>query len=403
MKCILFVNDEEQVLDRLRRMVKKQRGQWELYFAPSGTAALNACACLHFDVVVTDLHMPSMDGIALLRAVRELHPESARLLISDKEDLPLATRAASVAYRVLPKGILEEELVSTITDVCILQDSLSTEAMRKVIGRIGALPSLSRTYMALSLAVQDPDSSIDSITAIIEQDVAMAAKVLQIANSGFFSFARRMTKVATAVSYLGIETIKNLVLTAETFSVFVPDPCIPRNFIETLQRRAERAALIAGQLPLNPREREIAIVAALLHDVGELALASRLPSHVRSAMDLAKERSCTSYEAEEMLAGVTHAELGAYLLGVWGIGGQIAEAVAHHHRPQRVIHKGFDSTTGVYLAALIADELERHPEDTEGAALSEPDKENLKALGLANDYPALRARAMQALQMPVVK
>jgi HD-like signal output (HDOD) protein len=403
MKCILFVDDDERELDEMRRMVDGTRDRWELYFAPSGEAALNACACLHFDVVVTDLQMPWMDGVALLRAVRELYPQSARLLIASEADLPLAVRGASVAHRVLPKGILEEELVSTITDLCVLQDSLTTEAMRRVIGRIGALPSLSRTYMALSLAVQDPDSSIASVTAIVEQDVAMAAKVLQIANSGFFSFTRSVTKVATAVSFLGMETIKNLVLAAETFSVFSPDPCIPRNFIETLQRRADRTALIAGQLPLKGRERETAVVAALLHDVGELALASRIPSHVKSALDLAKESGCTIYEAEEKLAGVTHAELGAYLLGVWGIGGPIVEAVAHHHRPMRVAHKSFDSTTGVYVAALIADELESHPDDATGQAMSEPDKENLKALGLADEYPAMRARAMQALQMPVGK
>jgi len=398
MKCILIVDHDERVLDELRRMLAGERDRWELYFAPSGEAALNACACLKFDVVVTDLDMPGMDGLALLRALRERHPESARLLISDREDRSLATRAASVAYRVLPKALLRKELVPAIARLCILQESFTTSAMRRVIGRIGGLPSLSRTYTALSHAVQDPESSIESVAAIVEQDVAMAAKVLQIVNSGFFGLAQKMTKVSTAVSYLGMDTIKNLVLAADTFSIFVPDPCMPKDFIETLHRRAERGASIIGKLSLNARDREIAIVAALLRDVGELALASRVPTHLKSAMDLAKELGCTSYEAEEKLAGVSHAELGAYLLGSWGIGGEIVEAVAHHHRPQRVAHKGFDGTKAVYLAALIADDLECHPNDTAGTKLNERDKENLQALGLTEEYPVLRAQAMQAFQ-----
>ena len=399
MKCILFVGDDESMLDGLRRMLEGQRGRWELYFASSGKLALDACACLHFDVVLTDLRMAGMDGIALLHAMRERHPETARLLLADQEDSSLATRAASVAYRILFKPLNQEDLISAIVRVCILQESFTTPAMRKIIGRVGALPSLSSTYTALSLAVRDPDATIRSFAAIIERDIAMAAKVLQIVNSGFFSLARTMTTVAAAVSYLGMDTILNLTLAAETFGIFVPDPTIPVDFLETMHRRAERTASIVGTLPLSVRDREVAIMAALLHDIGELALACRMPLHVRGAFHKAKELGCTLYEAEEKIAGVSHAELGAYLLGVWGIGGQIVEAVAYHHRPQRIEQSGLNSISAVYLAALIADELEVHPDDRNGAELNAADKDSLQALGLIEHYPRLRARAVQALQI----
>jgi HD-like signal output (HDOD) protein/ActR/RegA family two-component response regulator len=399
MKRILIVDDEQNVLDGMRLMLEGQRGRWELHFAPSGESALDACATLPFDVVLADVRMPGLDGISLLQIMRDRYPECARVLLSAQADLTLAARAASLAYRVLVKPPYQKDLVTNLERVFILQDSFTTPELRGIIGQIGGLPSLSRTYTALAVAVRDPESSIAQVAAIIEQDVAMSAKVLQIVNSGFFGLPQAINSVGTAVSYLGMETIKNLALATETFTLFVPDPCIPRDFLETMHLRAERAALIAGALPLSSRDRDVSIVGALLHDMGELVLASRMPREFNAALALAKERGCPGYEAEEEMFGVSHAEVGAYLLGVWGISGLIVEAVAHHHRPQRVPHFGFDSSAAVYMAALIADELETRPTDLTGAEMRESDKKSLEALRLVERYPVFRARAVKALQM----
>ena len=387
MKRILIVDDEQSILNGFRQMLDGQRDRWELHLAPSGEAALDACACLPFDVVLADVRMPGLEGVALLHILRESYPECARVLLSAQADLTLATRASSVAYRVLLKPLYQKDLIANLERVFILQDSFTTPELRTIIGRIGALPSLSRTYTALTLAVRNPESSLAEVAAIVEQDPAIAAKLLQIVNSGFFGLAQTMTSVSTAVSYLGMETIKNLVLAAEAFTLFVPDLRIPKNFLDTLHRRSERAAVMLAALPLSPRERDVAIVAALLHGIGELALASRMPVQFRAALDLAEERGCSSYEAEQTLFGVSHAEVGAYLLGLWGINGLIVEAVAHHHHPQRVPHSGFDSAAAVYVAALIAEELETHPNDETGAKLRDGDKQNLQALKLEDRYP----------------
>ncbi len=399
MKRILIVDDEQRILDGFRLMLDGQRDRWEIHLAPSGEAALDACASLHFDVVLADVRMPGLDGVSLLQLLRERWPQCARVLLSAQADQTLATRAASMAYRVLLKPLHQKELIASLERVFILQDSFTTPEMREVVGRIGALPSLSRTYTALALAVRNPDSSIAEIAGIVEQDIGMVAKVLQLVNSGFFGLAQTMTSVATAVGYLGMETIKNLVLAAETFTLFEPDPGIPKGFIEGLHRRAERAAGIAGALPLNNRERDVAIVAALLSGVGELVFASRMPAEFTATLDFARERGCAGFEAEEMMLGVSHAEVGAYLLGLWGINGLIVEAVAHHHRPQRIPHSGFDSSAAVYLATLLADELETHPRDEQGTQLPASDQESLQALKLADKYPVFRARALQSLQM----
>jgi len=232
------------------------------------------------------------------------------------------------------------------------------------------------------------------VADIIELDLAMAAKVLQLVNSAFFGLAQRVSSLNSAVTYLGMEAIKNLALASETFRVFVPDSQIPQSLCESLQRHAHRTAAIAGTLPVDPKTRDVTVVAALLHDIGRLVLACRMPATFCS-VTRATERGCQPFEAEEELLGISHAEIGAYLLGLWGIPNLAVEAIAHHHRPTRIPHSGFDSSVAVYVADLLARELEAHPKDAAGAEIAESDRACLETLGVAQQFAGFRQLALQ--------
>jgi HD-like signal output (HDOD) protein len=196
------------------------------------------------------------------------------------------------------------------------QNLLSGTEMRNIIGSVGELSCLSCIYVCLSQAVRDPETPI---AGIIEQDMAMTAKVLQLANSAFFGLARTVTSLSTAVSLLGMNIIKTLVLVTETFKAFVPDKCIPLTDHTSLQTNAQRTASVAVKLPVDPGiPRDIVVLAALLHDIGRLVLASKMPEKFCSTVALARVRSCEPFEAEEELLGTSHAEIGAYLLGLRG-------------------------------------------------------------------------------------
>jgi HD-like signal output (HDOD) protein len=398
MKRILIVDDEFLPLDGLRRALACERSRWEVHTALNAEAALAEAARTPIDLVLADFAMPGTDGIAFLREMREQHPACMRLLLAGPAEMHLAIRASAIAYRVLPKAADAAVLLRTVERIFALQDRFASPQLRAILGRIGELPSLSSAYTALNLAVRNPEISVAEVASIVDRDVAMSGKVLQLVNSGFFALAQTMTSVQSAVSYLGMETIKNLALASETFRLFVPDPCMPRDFLESLHAHAYRTASIVCSLPLNLRERETAVIAALLQDIGELILASRMPELFAAAMRFAVERKCPRHIAEDGLIGVSHAELGAYLLGVWGIGGLVVEAVAHHHEPTRIHHEGFDGSAAVYVASVLARQLDLHPEDTEGAHLEPADKEALAALGLMHQYPLFRVRAIAALK-----
>lgn len=379
-------------------MLHPHRDHWEMSFVIGGDAALQACEKTAFDVIVSDLRMPGMDGAELLGKIRDRYPGAARIVLSGYSDVALSARAVPVAHRVLSKPCDPIQLRYTIDRVCALQDVLCTPALRELIGTLGELPSLSSTYMALESALRRPDVSISAVAKIIEQDVAMSAKVLQIVNSGFFGLSRIAPSLEFAVSYLGLETIRMLALYSDTFRVFTPDPRIPSSFWPTMQVHSQRTAAIAGTFPLSRETREIAIMAAFLHDVGTLVLASLMPDQFCAVLEEMKKKESSQAEVEEKMFGISHAEVGAYLLGLWGINTDVVEAIAHHHQPMRVCHKDLDCATVVYIANLLAHEIDAHPYDSGGDDLGERDIKILNELGLLDQYPVYRENAEVALK-----
>jgi HD-like signal output (HDOD) protein len=396
MKRILFVDDESKVLDGIRRMLHADRKRWAMEFAIGGDAALQACEAGSFDVVVSDMRMPGMDGATLLGQIRDRYPSTARIVLSGYSEAEMTTRAVPVAHRFLTKPCDASELHSVIERVCTLQDLLSAPEIRQIIGSVTELPSLSATYTSLMKALGDPNTGIVEVANILGGDMAMSAKILHMVNSAFFGLAQKVSNLRSAVSYLGMETIKNLALVSETFRAFAPDARIPQSVCQSIQLHAQRTAAIVSVLPGDSKTRDIRIVAALLHDIGRLVLASKMPDKFCLLLASTGDHSREHFELEESLLGTSHAEIGAYLLGLWGIPDLAIEAIAHHHRPTRVPHSGFDSSAALYVADLLDYELEAHPQDKTGAELSEGDRTCLETLGVLPQFAEFRGLAFHA-------
>jgi HD-like signal output (HDOD) protein len=398
MKRILFVDDEINILEGTKRMLHADRSRWEMTFVLSAEAALRAFEEKGgFDVIVSDMLMPGMDGTELLQTVRDRYPETARLILSGYAETSLATRAISVAHQLINKPCQSVELRGAIERVCTLQDVLSTPELRAVVGTISSLPSLSKTYDALACAVRDPSTTIEIVVGIVEQDIAMSAKILHLVNSAFFGLAQKVTQIDVAIRFLGIEIIRNIALTSEAFTVFTPGPSCPKFLLEAIQEQAHRAAAIVKSFGLGHKDHDVAIIAALLHDIGHLILACKMPDRFCSILEMAEARGCSCLEVEEELLGISHAEIGAYLLGLWGIDSRVVESIAYHHRPTKIPHTRLDAPVAVYLADLLIHEIDKHPTDLRGDQLSETDRASLCTLALMEKYPMFREQALQSL------
>jgi HD-like signal output (HDOD) protein len=373
-------------------MLRFQRHEWEMAFAPSASAALALMEASPFDVIVSDMRMPEMDGAALLARVREGYPQVVRIILSDHTELSTALRLVPVAHQFLAKPCDAEMLRVAIERACHLKALLHDDSIRRTVGALGELPSLPRTYHALTQTLADPDTPLHKVAQIVELDVGISAKILQLVNSAFFGIARSITNIQDAVSYLGISTLKSLVLSVEVFRVFAPKRPLEGFSLEDLQRHARLTAYIAARLPVPKHLSDIAMVAGMLHDVGKLIMAWKLPERFEKLLAEVREEQCPLYKVEERESGFSHAEIGAYLLGLWGLPYAVVEAVALHHAPNRVPHRNFDAASAVYVANLLAQE-----KDSSSPSLGEDglqtSHEYLVSLGVQQDIPNWRAMA----------
>ena len=382
-------------MEELWHTLHPLRQEWEIAFAPHAEAALALMEAAPFDVIVSDLHMPGMDGAALLARVRAEHPEVVRIVLSDQTELPTALRLVPIAHQILAKPCDTKTLRVAIERACHLQALLDDESIRRTVGALGELPSVPRTYHALTLALADPDTPIQRIARIIEFDVGICAKILQLVNSAFFGSARSITNIQAAVSYLGISTLKSLVLSVEVFRIFAPKAPLEGFSLEALQQHARLTSYIAAHLPVPKYLVDIAMVSGMLHDVGKLIVAWKLPAKFKKLVAEGQQERCPLHQVEERENGFSHAEIGGYLLGLWGLPYAVAEAVALHHAPRRVPSQNFDAVSAVYIANLLAHELSS-PSPSPMEVASPGNQEYLISLGGQKDIPIWRAMAAQA-------
>lgn len=388
---ILFVDDEPYILDALRNLFRRARREWEVVCATSGAEALAHLSKQRFDIAVCDMRMPGMDGAELLERIREDHPRVVRIVMSGQADRDAVKRALPGAQQFLSKPCEYEELRRVIERAAGLGHLLADEELRAVVGRLDRLPSSSATFHELSQLAASPEARIDEIARLVARDPAMSAKVLQLVNSAYFGLARPSASIRHAVSYLGLDLLKALVLTASVFTALEDGP-LDGFSIDALQRHSLETARFAKRFTAGTEHAESAFTAGLLHDVGKIILALGAPEH---ASEVLRERHAAPrpwHEVEEERFGVTHAAVGAFLLGAWGLPYEVVEAVAYHHVPAGVEGEGLAELAAVHVAEAL---LER----VGAGGTPEPaiDTAFLARIGYASDLERWRSIAEEEL------
>lgn len=400
MKRVLFVDDEPRILEGLQRMLRTQRNVWEMNFAGSGEEALALMEAAPYDIVVSDMKMPRMDGAMLLEIVREKYPRSLRIVLSGYTELEASYRAVPVAHQFLLKPCDADKLRIAIERGTLLIDLLANKALATTIGSLQELPSAPQTYMELRTELGSEEPSIKRIVAIIEKDVAIAAKVLQLVNSAFFGIPREVTDIQTAVTLIGSNILHHLVLSIEAFRAFRSGRPIPGFSLDAFDSHSQLSARIASALVQKESLSKGLVIATLLHDIGKLVIAERAPDHLAQALAVSRRENQPLYAAEEQLFGVSHAEVGAYLLGLWGLPFPIIEAVAHHHRPERANSEKMDLIIGVFIADQLAKYLESPSDKSSAPQIPELSLRLLESLHLAEKLPEWQLMAQDLAQQP---
>lgn len=354
--ALLFVDDDPCILALLPFMLSDMTDEWHMEFAQDGTEALKLMAQMAFDAVASDLHMPGMDGIELLRQVRDRYPSSARILCSSDPDRNTILESASLMHQFLPKPWPRELLKATVRHAIMIRSFLPNADIRDRVSKMERIPSMPAVYLKLIRQLQSPHTTINEVAETVSSDMEMTAHVLRTVNSAFFGLPEPTSNIAQAISFLGIETVKHLVLAVGIFSQFESD-MLAGISIDALWKHSLRTAEVANIIAKSEfASRQIvedATAAGLLHDVGKLVLATNYPNEYKGLAARAQKAEVEWLVAERQTFGFDHAEVGGYLLGLWGLPPHVVEAVAFHHFPSTAETSGFSALTAVHAANVL--------------------------------------------------
>jgi len=388
-KRILFVDDEVGVLHGLERMLFEMADAWDMHFVDSADKALGKLSGSAFDVIVSDMRMPGMDGATLLAHVHDEYPNVVRIILTGYSQLEATLRAMPVAHSFLTKPCKPSTLEEVVHRCLGLQSLLASDSLRTLPGSVAGLPVRPEVYTRLTEAIADPHIEMGQISQIVSRDLALSAKVLHLTNSAFFGSKRKFVSIDQAVNFIGMPMLRQVVLAAEVFSAFSPKQSLGGLSLDQAQRHGLVCAGIARQLALDPEMGEYAFLAGMLHDVGKLVLASRAPKLMRQLTRQGVIGTSVPAKEEEDIAGTTHGRLGAYLLGLWGLERPIVEAVAFHHEPALVKSSTFDLPSIVHVADALAHAIEN---ERAGRAKDIPvDRAHLETLGVLGKLEEWRA------------
>ncbi len=381
-------------MDRLGRSLGRHSDGWEVEIANGRQGALDALADQPADVLICAEELTATDATALLSEVRDRYPTTIRMILVAAGDSPRSGGASILAHRLLSRTSAVEQMGQSIERSCQLRSVVGEAAAYRSTLATTTLPSSPGVYMELNRILCEPGWSPNQIAAVIERDVAVTAKVLALANSAVFSLTREITSVRDAFVYLGVDTVRSLALTAESFDKFAPSAAAGFS-IDAFQDHSTLVAQITAAILPGGRAQQQAVTAGLLHDIGKLLLISDSPDRWRDLSEQARSRHVALHEVEAQTAGVTHAALGAYLLSVWDLPDAIIDAVAHHHDPGSVPGLAFDAVAAVHIADALAHELQSAGDDQPPAVRL--DDALLDELGLRPRLELWRHQAAQPI------
>jgi HD-like signal output (HDOD) protein len=392
MKRILFVDDEPNLLEGLERMLRHQSREWEMAFVTTGQEALRLLESRPFDVIVADVLMPEMDGAELLERVQQRFPGVLRVVLSGYFERDAALKAAGVAHRYLAKPCGSAGLVAAIEGLCRSAALLPDLRARCVVGSIGSLPGLPNACADAIELLREPETGADQVCQAIERDIGMTAQLLQVAASPLFGNVT--TTIPAAVGKLGFDGMRQLLVSRQIFESFEPAPAVRGFSLEDFQLHCWITAKIAARLPAPADVASQAVLAGALHDIGKLVLAMRLPALFEQALEASRRQKRPLHQVEKEAIGASHAEIGAYLLSLWGLPEPVVEAVFRHHQP--ATRPGEAGSLDVLAITHLADGLAREQIPNPMGAVDAPlDLEYLSRLKLAGHLPEWRSVARE--------
>lgn len=375
MNKFLFVDDEIQLLEAIQDALRFKRREWDMRFVTSASEAIEHMKASPVDVIVSDMRMPIQDGASLLKWVSEHNPSTIRLILSGQATREATLQALTYSHQFLSKPCSPQTLVNVLEGLdTVLKRVNNPEALR-IAGSAGKLGLIPAVYTEFNDLFNDPNISSEYLAAHVAQYPQVAGRMLQLANSAFFGAQTRVTSLSQAISYLGLDVLRAVLLGSNLFTVAETSSWGPE--LRHVPELAVRSAMLAMQLLPEGQGRSAAAMASMLKDIGLYIMAEVEPAKFAAMLADTRETATPFAELEAEYFGATHAEVGAHLLGFWGMPLALVEAVLCHHQPYGVAPESLYTVLATYFAEIASES----PRVGKAELLSQLDQEYFVATG----------------------
>jgi len=352
-RTILFVALCPEDSDSVRESLRDAADKWHLEFVSNVRQALTALEGSSFDAAVVDLQAPGIDAPVLFKTIMDASPTTLRLGLVSPPERQAVQQVRAAVHQLLTKPCDTKVLKAVVARAFAAHDFVSDDNFKRLAGGIRSLPVVPSIYTELMQELKSEEPSLERAGQIVARDMALTTKILTLVNSALFGLGRPITHPSEAAVFLGTETLRALVLSLQVFSQF--NQIRLKEFsVENLWKHCWTTGVLARRLcefeEAGRATTDEAFIAGLMHDIGKLVLAANQPDQLDDNIRQARKKDITLCEQEYQASQASHAELGGFLLGSWGLSSGVVEAVAFHHRPTLARRQDFSALTAVHVA-----------------------------------------------------
>jgi len=333
---ILFVDDDINLINGLRRAFRRKSSVWNLHFCSSAKDALLEMERQEFDLIISDMRMPDMDGAELLSLVAARHPQTIRFILSGYSNEKAVLKTIGPAHQYIAKPCQTTDIMQAIDRALDLKRILRSRVLKAIVSGTQNLPTPSETFTRLISCLDSDKSSASDVASIMQEDVALSTETLKLTNSAFFSLQEKVSNLKHAIAILGTATIKSILLHTEFYNNFSSDVHLNQQITRVGKvsfLTGFAAQSIADADHLEKENIENIFIAGVLSNIGILLLLKNKNYDYNKFFNNNHDNFLSLIECERKIFGASHAEIGAYLLGLWGFNTDVVEAVAFHHEP----------------------------------------------------------------------
>lgn len=360
MTKILFVTTELNTVEKLRELQLSQKESLEFFFVNKSVDALKIISENNIAIIITDFRIPKFNFSEFFEILHSHYPKIFRVSLYSFKENDEVIRLSKSIHRFIKLPLNQVELLKTINDLVKLIENELDAGLIEKINSFGTIPILPGIYWRLEKEIRRSTFSMNGVAEIIQSDPLMVARLLHIAHSSYYSIPTGVNNLLQALTFLGVDIIKALVLYVKIFSIEDVSPKTRSILKEVKMHSLNVAKLSKAMMEKETSDKnmiELAYMAGLLHDIGKIVLLQLNDKQKHSSYSQ-KIHSFNSDEEEKKLFGVSHVNVGSYILRLWNFQDEIIDAVASHHDSSILDNKALSLKEIIFIANAFSYELE---------------------------------------------